>query len=41
MPDRMHWSRWGDPAMQHPVSDSMRELVEAFLGELEERGLTS
>jgi alkyldihydroxyacetonephosphate synthase len=37
MPGRMHWARWGDPAQQHPVSDSMRELIEAFLGELQER----
>jgi alkyldihydroxyacetonephosphate synthase len=37
MPSRMHWARWGDPAKQHPVSDSMRELIEAFLGELQER----
>ena len=33
----MHWSRWGDPAKQHPVSETMKELIEAFLGPLEER----
>jgi alkyldihydroxyacetonephosphate synthase len=37
VPGRMHWARWGDPAKQHPVSDSMRELIQAFLGELQER----
>ncbi|HET6561832.1 MAG TPA: FAD-binding oxidoreductase [Marmoricola sp.] len=36
-PDWMHWARWGDPAMAHPVPDSVRQLVEAFLGPLEER----
>ena len=34
---QMHWARWGDPARSHPVSDSMRELIELFLGELTER----
>ena len=33
----MHWSRWGDPAKAHPVSESMRGLVEAFVGPVEER----
>ncbi len=33
----MHWARWGDPARTHPVSDTMRGLIEAFLGPLEER----
>jgi alkyldihydroxyacetonephosphate synthase len=33
----MHWSRWGDPAKAHPVSDTMRGLVEAFVGPVEER----
>ena len=33
----MHWSRWGDPDRQHPVSEQMRGLVEAFLGTLEDR----
>src|SRR5690349_22436009 len=34
---QMHWARWGDPDKAHPVSDSMRELIELFLGELTER----
>ncbi len=34
---QMHWARWGDPARSHPVSDSMRELITLFLGELTER----
>ena len=33
----MHWSRWGDPAQAKPVSDSMRELLELFVGGIEER----
>ena len=33
----MHWARWGDPAKAHPVSDSMRGLVEAFVGPVVER----
>ena len=33
----MHWARWGDPARSHPVSETMRGLLEAFLGTLEER----
>ncbi len=33
----MHWARWGDPATSHPVSDSMRELIELFLGDITER----
>jgi alkyldihydroxyacetonephosphate synthase len=37
LPSQMHWSRWGDPAKSHPVSDTMRGLIEAFLGPLEER----
>jgi alkyldihydroxyacetonephosphate synthase len=37
LPDRMHWARWGDPAKAHPVPDSMRGLIEAFLGPVEER----
>lgn len=34
---QMHWARWGDPARSHPISDSMRELIELFLGELTDR----
>ena len=34
---RMHWARWGDPAQSRPVSDSMRELLELFAGDIEER----
>ena len=37
LPHRMHWARWGDPDRAEPVSDSLRELVEAFLGELTDR----
>lgn len=37
LPHRMHWSRWGDPDRAEAVSDSLRELVEAFLGELTDR----
>jgi alkyldihydroxyacetonephosphate synthase len=37
MPSAMHWARWGDPAKAHPVSESMRGLIEAFLGPLEDR----
>jgi alkyldihydroxyacetonephosphate synthase len=37
LPGRMHWARWGDPAKAHPVPASMRELIEAFLGPVEER----
>ncbi len=37
LPGHMHWARWGDPAAAHPVSDSMRGLIEAFLGTLVER----
>ena len=33
----MHWSRWGDADKAHPVSDSMRELLELFVGTTEER----
>lgn len=33
----MHYARWGDPAKAHPVSDTMRGLIEAFLGPLEDR----
>jgi len=33
----MHWARWGDPAQAQPVSEGMRDLVEAFLGTLEDR----
>lgn len=33
----MHWARWGDPARAEPVSDSLRELAEVFLGPLEDR----
>jgi alkyldihydroxyacetonephosphate synthase len=33
----MHWARWGDPARAHSVPDALRELVEAFLGPVEER----
>ncbi len=33
----MHWSRWGDPAKVHPVSESTRGLIEAFVGPVEER----
>ncbi|MGN6721077.1 MAG: FAD-binding oxidoreductase [Marmoricola sp.] len=28
----MHWSRWGDPAEAGPVSDSVRGLIDMFLG---------
>jgi alkyldihydroxyacetonephosphate synthase len=34
---QMHWARWGDPEKAHPVSESMRGLIELFLGELTER----
>jgi alkyldihydroxyacetonephosphate synthase len=34
---QMHWARWGDPDKAHPVSDSMRELLELFVGGVEER----
>jgi alkyldihydroxyacetonephosphate synthase len=34
---QMHWARWGDPDEAHPVSDSMRELLELFVGGIEER----
>ncbi len=37
LPSAMHWSRWGDPAHAHPVSETMRGLIEAFLGPVEER----
>jgi alkyldihydroxyacetonephosphate synthase len=37
LPERMHWARWGDPALAHPVPEALRELVEAFLGPVEER----
>jgi len=37
LPSQMHWSRWGDPAKSHPVSETMRSLIEAFLGPVEER----
>ena len=37
LPSQMHWSRWGDPARTSAVSETMRELIEAFLGPLEER----
>ena len=37
LPSQMHWSRWGDPEKSHPVSETMRGLIEAFLGPLEER----
>lgn len=33
----MHWSRWGDPERAHPVSESMRELIGLFVGEVTER----
>ncbi len=33
----MHWSRWGDPDQAHPVSESMRELIELFVGDITER----
>lgn len=33
----MHWARWGDPDKAHPLSDSMREVLELFLGATEER----
>jgi alkyldihydroxyacetonephosphate synthase len=36
-PTPMHWSRWGDPAHAHPVPAPLRELVEAFLGPVEDR----
>jgi alkyldihydroxyacetonephosphate synthase len=28
----MHWSRWGDPNEAGPVSDSLRGLIDMFLG---------
>ena len=28
----MHWSRWGDPHQAGPVSDSVRGLIDMFLG---------
>lgn len=28
----MHWSRWGDPAMESPLAAQTRELVDAFIG---------
>ena len=28
----MHWSRWGDPNEAGPVSDSVRGLIDMFLG---------
>ncbi len=37
LPDRMHWARWGDPAEAHAVPAPMRELIEAFLGPVQER----
>ncbi len=37
LPSAMHHARWGDPAQAHPVSESMRGLIEAFLGTLEDR----
>ncbi|QIK68697.1 FAD-binding oxidoreductase [Nocardioides sp. HDW12B] len=33
----MHWARWGDPAREEPVSELLRDLVEAFLGDLTPR----
>src|SRR3954452_22518949 len=34
---RMHYARWGDPARAQPVSDSLRGLVDTFLGGAEDR----
>ena len=33
----MHWSRWGDPAKAHPLSDQTRDLLAMFVGDIEER----
>ena len=35
----MHWSRWGDPARQAPLSDDARGLVELAFGIREERAV--
>ena len=37
LPGRMHWARWGDPRRAHPLPAMVRELVESFLGPVEER----
>ena len=34
---RMHYARWGDPAKAQPVSESLRGLVDTFLGGAEDR----
>lgn len=34
---QMHWSRWGDPAKAHPLSETTRGLVEMFVGTLDDR----
>src|SRR5436190_19494763 len=31
----MHWSRWGDPALAAPLSESAFALVDAFIGTTE------
>lgn len=33
----MHWSRWGDPDKAGPVSASVRELLDSFVGGVEDR----
>ncbi len=37
----MHWARWGDPSRARPVSASLRDLVEAFLGPVQERSVVA
>ncbi len=37
MTTEMHWSRWGDPAKAHPLPESARGLIEAFVGPIQER----
>jgi alkyldihydroxyacetonephosphate synthase len=37
MTREMHWSRWGDPARQQPLPGALRDLVEVFVGALEQR----
>src|SRR3954451_7742465 len=34
---RMHHARWGDPSKAQPVSESLRGLVDTFLGGAEDR----
>lgn len=37
LPGHMHWARWGDPAHAEPVNETLRGLIEAFLGPIQER----